>query len=92
MLPEFLRYILEVVQIKEKSDSHDREIKELQSEVRRLTETVIRLEAKVEGNSERERQEREKLILMLENALLRFDRRLPKGDDSPPSLDEGDHD
>lgn len=89
MLPDILKYLLEVVQIKEKSDSHDKEIKELQSELRRLTETVIRLEARVESNSEHESQERQKLIILLENALLRFDRRLPKDTHPPPSLGDG---
>jgi hypothetical protein len=90
MWRELLTYILETLRLKELTGTHETQIKELQVEVRRLTETVVRLEARVEGLIEHERQEREKLVLQLENALLRFDRRLPKDAETPPSLGEGD--
>lgn len=89
MWREFLKYILEILRLKELTTTHEVQIKELQGEVRRLTETVVRLETRVEGILEHERQEREKLVLLLENALLRFDRRLPKETDPPLSLSDG---
>jgi hypothetical protein len=44
-----------------------------------LTATVTRLAYEVHRNHENEAHEREKMALRLENALLRFERRLPTG-------------
>jgi hypothetical protein len=90
MWREFISFALEIFRLKERFDDHDSQIKDLQGEVRRLTDTVIRLELRMESQAEHERQEREKLVLMLDNALLRFDRRLPKESDPPPSLGSGE--
>jgi uncharacterized protein YoxC len=54
-------------------------IKELQLQVEDLTDKVQLLAFHFQSLAEREAQEREKLELRLENALLRFERRLPGG-------------
>ena len=53
------------------------EIKELRDEMRRLTAAVERLAYEIHRISERETSEREKLILQLENRLLKFEKPLP---------------
>lgn len=55
------------------------EIKELRDEMRRLTAAVERLADEIHRVSEREGSEREKLILELENRLLKFEKLLPPG-------------
>lgn len=56
--------------------NHD-EIKELRAEMRRLTAAVERLAYEIHRVSERETSEREKLILQLDNRLLKFEKLLP---------------
>ena len=58
----------------------------LQHEVEELTLTVRDLTHELRRNKETEILEREKLMLELENALLRFERRLP------PAKEEKDQD
>ncbi len=57
------------------------DIKELQHEVRQLSMALQLLAREVQHTRESEKQEREKIILQLENQLLRFERRLPPGKD-----------
>ncbi len=57
------------------------DIKELQREVRQLSTALQLLAREVQHGRESERQEREKIILQLENQLLKFERRLPPGKD-----------
>jgi len=58
------------------------DIKELQHEVRQISTALQLLAREVQHSRESERQEREKIILQLENRLLKFERRLPPGKDS----------
>jgi uncharacterized protein YlxW (UPF0749 family) len=53
------------------------DIKELRQAVRRLDKSVERLASEIEFIKATERLEREKLMLVLKNALGEFDRRLP---------------
>lgn len=53
------------------------EIKELRGEMRRLTAAVERLAYEIHRISERETSEREKLVLDLENRLLKYEKSLP---------------
>lgn len=52
------------------------DIKELQDELEELTAIVQELVYEARRNKENETHEREKLVLRLENELLRFERRL----------------
>ncbi|MBI2928954.1 MAG: hypothetical protein HYY24_25095 [Verrucomicrobia bacterium] len=49
----------------------------LQHRVEDLTERVLVLASEIQRISEREQHEREKLLLRVENALLKFERQLP---------------
>lgn len=55
------------------------DIKELQSQFEELTAVVHDLAFEVRRNKENEGHEREKLVLKLENAMLKFERRLTSG-------------
>ena len=66
-----------VMLLAEELQQNREEIKEIRQELRQLTGIVQRLAADLQHTREREASEREKLILQLQNELLRFDRRLP---------------
>lgn len=55
------------------------DIKELQVEVRQISTALQLLAREVQHTRESERQEREKIMLQLENQLLKFERRLRPG-------------
>lgn len=52
-------------------------IARLRQEFDELSDLVMRLQYEVRSLREEERHEREKLVLSVENALLKFERRLP---------------
>jgi archaellum component FlaC len=54
------------------------QIEELQRELKMLSETVRQLAFEIRRVHENDAHEREKMALRLENALLRFERRLPQ--------------
>jgi hypothetical protein len=53
------------------------EMRQVREEIDRIQDRLIDLSHKLELQSERERFEREKLAMAMENALLRIERRLP---------------
>ncbi len=59
------------------------QFKELQQQGEELTAAVQRLGCEVRPTTETDAHEREKMALRLENALLRFERRLPQSRQSP---------
>lgn len=61
----------------QKVERHDKEILGLQQEVKDLTAVVQRMVYEIQRISDRETHEREKLVLRLENQLLKSERRLP---------------
>jgi hypothetical protein len=67
------------LQLTEDAAQNKAAIKELQLQVEDLTDKVQLLAFHFQSLAEREAHEREKLELRLENALLRFERRLPGG-------------
>jgi hypothetical protein len=52
-------------------------IARLRQEFDELTELVVRLQYEVQSLRDEERHEREKVVLRIENALLKFERQLP---------------
>ena len=56
-------------------------IKRLENQVETLSAAVREIAFELRRLHENEQHEREKMALRLENALLRFERRLPVGDD-----------
>lgn len=73
-LLEWFRTVLFLVRDVEKNKN---DIADLQQEVKDLSDTVAKLQSEMLRGFENERHEREKLILRLENVLLRFERSLP---------------
>jgi hypothetical protein len=66
------------------SDQVSRNTEAIESLNRKVTDLALiveNLSLKIDRNEERERHEREKLALRLENILLRFERRLPPRED-----------
>lgn len=58
-------------------EQHDRDIKELREELNRLSRSVEELRYEMRSSMGQERHERERMLLSLENSLLKFERRLP---------------
>ena len=77
-------FALRVYNLARDTAKNSSDIKDLQRQVEELTDRVVRLSYDLERRGESEKQEREMLLLRLENALLRFDRRLPPA----PSSDD----
>lgn len=61
----------------ELTDQHSADIAELRGQVAELARRMEQLHAEFVALRTEERLEREKLVLQLENALLRFEKRLP---------------
>jgi archaellum component FlaC len=61
----------------EQTDRNRDEIKELQKQFRDLAAAFERLAYEIHRVSDKDDHEREKIILKLENELLKFERRLP---------------
>ena len=87
MWRQFYDYAKQLMGLAEKTEKNIADIKEIRQELKELTAAVQRLAYEVHRNQENEAHEREKMVLRLENALLRFERRLPP---SRPSADEAD--
>lgn len=77
MWKQFFELFRQVLTVTEDTQRNRAEIKELREQVQALSLTVQRLAAEVERVRSEDRHEREKLILQLDNTLLRFERRLP---------------
>jgi molecular chaperone GrpE (heat shock protein) len=78
---DFAKQLLNLARDTQKNSS---DIKELQKQVEVLTDRVVRLSFDLERYRESDKQDREMQLLRLENALLRFERRLP----AAPSTDD----
>jgi hypothetical protein len=73
-LTNLLRWVFDFGQ---KTQKNSQDIEELQREVKRLTDAVQCLAFELQRQRENEAHEREKMLLRLENELLKFERRLP---------------
>ena len=85
-LYQYGRHVLEITQ---KVERHDTEIKDIQQDIKDLTAAIHRLAYEVKLDRETESKDREMLMLRVENQLLKFERRLlpPSSDDerNPPA-------
>ena len=79
-LGRIYEYARQLVTLKDLAEKNQREIEELRSEVRDITNAVRHLGYQIKLLEEREGHERKQLSLELENRLLRFEKRLPPGD------------
>ncbi len=95
-LIDFARHIFNFGQ---ETRRHSEDIKELQREVRQVTaalqhlayehqrvlDAIDRAKENNQHLQQNEAQEREKIMLRLENEMLKFERRLPPSKDNPPN-------
>ena len=76
MLRQLYELVKELLGLSQDIRRYEAQIKELQSEIKELAEAVRDLTFEVRRGRAVEVHEREKMALGLENALLRFERRL----------------
>ena len=79
MWKQVFKLARQLITLAESTERNRTRIQELQVQVENLTLIVHSLVHEIRRNSENEAHEREKLVLRLENELLRFERRLPGG-------------
>jgi len=72
---EWFRTLLFLVRDVEKNKN---DIADLQQELKNLSDTVAQLQSEMQRGFDNEWHEREKFMLRVENALLRFERSLPQ--------------
>jgi hypothetical protein len=69
----------QLLTLKSQVEKNTQDIEELRQDLKNLTSAVQKLAYVVNRNSENDSHEREKLVLRLENALLKFERRFLLG-------------
>jgi archaellum component FlaC len=62
-----------------KTEQHDKEIEKLNAEVKELNALYRDLIIAINRVADRQESEREKILALVENQLLKFERRLPTG-------------
>jgi hypothetical protein len=77
MLAKFLTLLRHVFTYAETTQQNQTDIRELQRDVIYLTVEMEKLRSEIRSVKETERGERDKQMLLLENVLLRFEKRLP---------------
>ena len=77
MLKQLFDYLQQSLLLVHDVGQNRKDLEELRRELKATNSLVIELSHKIERLAERERLEREKLALQLENVLLRFERLLP---------------
>jgi hypothetical protein len=78
MFKQLVEWLTSFIFLAKETSENTRAIRELRVELNNLATSLERLAAEVRLISEREKNEREKLILQIENALLKLERRLPE--------------
>jgi len=79
MWKQFYEWVKWLVLLAQEVRQNRADIKELQNQFEELAAVVQGLAFEVRRNKENETHEREKLLLKLENAMLKFERRLISG-------------
>ena len=77
MWKSLLDYFARLFKLADATEQNKTEIKEIQRELRDLTATVQYLFHEVRSSQQGQRHDMEKLVLRLENELLKFERKLP---------------
>ena len=83
MWKQLISIVKKIFTLAEQTERNEGEIKEIRRELREVISAIERLAYELRRTSDRERSEREKLALSLENQLLKFERRtsLPSQED-----------
>jgi hypothetical protein len=87
MLKQVYDYVRQLLSVKHQTEQNTDDIRDLRQELKELTAAVQVLAFEVRRNQENDTHEREKMLLRLENALLKFERRLPPGKRVPDVLE-----
>jgi predicted nucleic acid-binding Zn-ribbon protein len=77
MWKQIFRMATKLLTLTEETERNKTEIKELRKELRELSSLVAGIVHELRRASENEAHEREKLVLRLQNEMLKFERRLP---------------
>ena len=85
MFKQFIEYVRELLFLARDVREQREEIEKLRTGLEELTVTVRQQAFEIQRISEREQHEREKFMLKVENALLRFERQLATGKESRKS-------
>ena len=88
MLEQLYEWAKRVLLLAQETRQNRTDIKELREEVAELSAVVQRLVYEIHRIKENEAHEREKLVLKLENEMLRFERRLSSGQASGEATDK----
>ena len=83
MWKQLISIVKKIFTLAEQTERNEGEIKEIRRELREVMSAIERLAYELRRTSDRERSEREKLALSLENQLLKFER----GTSLPPQED-----
>ncbi len=89
MLKQLYELVKEFLGLSQDIRRHEAQIKELQSEMKAVTVAVRDLTFEVRRIREDEVHEREKMALGVENALLRFERKMIVGEVAPGTTASG---
>ncbi len=79
---QLIEYVHELLFLARETKENRDDIEKLQTRLEDLTQKVQALTFEFERFRDEERHEREKLVLRLENALLKFERQLPPAKDT----------
>jgi len=77
MWKQIFRMATKLLTLTQETERNKTEIKELRKELRELSSLVAGMAHELRRSNENEAHEREKLVLRLQNEMLRFERRLP---------------
>ncbi len=80
MLKQLFDVVKEILGLSQDVKRHEAQVRELQDEMKAVTASLRDLTFELRRKRENEAHEREKMALYLENALLRFERRLTPGE------------
>ena len=73
MWKQLISIVKKIFTLAEQTERNEGEIKEIRRELREVVSAIERLAYELRRTSDRERSEREKLALTLENQLLKFE-------------------
>ena len=82
MFKQIIEFIGNLLFLYRNTQENTEAISQLRREMDEMTDKVQKLASEIQRINDREKLEREKLVLQLENALLRIERRLPPGKSS----------
>ncbi len=82
MFKQIIEFIGNLLFLYRNTQENTEAISQLRREMHEMADNFEKLSFEVQRINDREKLEREKLVLQLENALLRIERRLPPGKSS----------